>query len=94
MRHKELRLNRRRDLSERTLERETVLLDRANGQIHHLNVTASYVWKHCDGLSSKAIAEKLAHAFQIDSRTAETDVVSLLGEMNAMKLLENCDNPS
>ena len=71
-----------------------MLLDRANGQIHHLNATATYVWKHCDGLPSKAIAEKLAHAFQIDSRSAESDVLALLGEMNAMKLLETGDNLS
>ena len=92
MPHKELTLKRRRDLSERTLEEETVILDRANGQIHHLNATASYVWKNCDGLSVKAIAERLAEVYQIDRRGAEKDVVQLLREMNAMKLLESCDN--
>ena len=94
MSEKELKLNKRRDLSERTVEGETVLLDRANGQIHHLNATAAYIWKQCEGLSSKAIAERLAQTFQIDPRSAETDVVALLGEMNAMKLLETCDNLS
>jgi hypothetical protein len=74
------------------LEEETVILDRANGQIHYLNTTASYVWKHCGGLSAKAIAERLAQVFQIDSGGAEKDAVALLREMNAMKLLEDCDN--
>lgn len=88
---KELKLNRRRDLREGTLEGETVILDRTNGQIHHLNATASFVWRHGDGLSSKAIAERLAQAFQIDPISAETDVVGLLGELKTMNLLETSD---
>jgi len=89
---KEHKLNRRTDLSERTLEGETLILDRTNGQIHHLNSTASYVWKHCDGLSSRTIAERLTQAFQIDPGSAETDVIALLSEMKTMNLLETCDN--
>ena len=88
---KKLKPKKRPDLNERTLEGETVILDRINGQIHHLNSTASYVWKQCDGSSAKAIAEKLVQAFQIDLATAERDVDVLLREMSMMNLLETCD---
>ena len=89
---KDLKHKKRQDLNERTSEGETLILDRVNGQIHHLNSTASYVWKHCDGSSANAIAEKLVEAFQIDSASAERDVIVLLSEMKRMNLLETCDN--
>jgi hypothetical protein len=89
---KELKLKIRPDLNERTFEGETLILDRINGQIHHLNSTASYVWKQCDGASTRAIAEKLAQAFQIDLASAEKDVSALLSEMTRMNLLEICND--
>ena len=89
---KELKLKIRPDLNERTFEGETLILDRINGQIHHLNSTASYVWKQCDGSSTRAIAEKLAQAFQIDRARAEKDVGALLSEMAKMNLLEICND--
>ena len=84
----EFKLNKRKDVSERTIEGETLILDRTNGRVHHLNSTASYIWRHCDGLSTKAIAKQLAEAFQVDAAIAEPDVVALLGEMRTMNLLE------
>ena len=89
---KELRLKKRSHLNERESEGETLILDRINGQIHHLNSTASYVWNECDGSSAKAIAEKMVQAFQIDFATAERDVIVLLREMRKMNLLEHVTN--
>jgi hypothetical protein len=89
---KEVKLKIRPDLNERTFEGETLILDRINGQIHHLNSTASYVWKQCDGSSTRGIAEKLAQAFQIDLASAEKDVSALLSEMTRMNLLEICND--
>ena len=89
---KDLKPKKRPGLNERTSEGETLILDRINGQIHHLNSTASYVWKQCDGSSAKAIAEKLVQAFQIDLATAERDVLVVLSEMKRVNLLETCDN--
>ena len=89
---KEVKLKIRPDLNERTFEGETLILDRINGQIHHLNSTASYVWKQCDGSSTRVIAEKLAQAFQIDLASAEKDVSALLSEMTRMNLLEICND--
>ena len=92
MLNKDLKPKKRPGLNERTAEGETLILDRINGQIHHLNPTASYVWKQCDGSSAKAIAEKLVHAFQVDLATAERDVLVVLSEMKRVNLLETCDN--
>jgi hypothetical protein len=92
MLNKDLKPKKRPGLNERTAEGETLILDRINGQIHHLNPTASYVWKQCDGSSAKAIAEKVVQAFRIDLATAERDVLVVLSEMKRMNLLESCDN--
>lgn len=88
MSDKELKHKRRPDLSARTFEGETLILDRVNGQIHHLNSTASYVWKQCDGASTQVIAEQLARAFQISPARAEKDVKGFLSELKQMNLLE------
>jgi len=88
----ELKLNRRHDLNERTLEGETLILDRTNGQIHHLNSTATYVWRYCEGLSTSEIAKRLVETFQIDPASAERDARALLEEMKIMNLLGNCSN--
>jgi hypothetical protein len=89
---KDLEPRKRAGLNERASEGETLILDRINGQIHHLNSTASYVWKHCDGSSTKAIAERLVQAFQVDLATAEKDVLVVLREMKRVNLVETCDN--
>jgi len=89
---KNLRPKKRPGLNERTSEGEVLILDRINGRIHHLNSTASYVWKQCDGSSAKAIAERLVQAFHIDLDTAERDIIVVLTEMERMNLLETCDN--
>ena len=89
---KELKFKKRPDLNERTSEGETLILDRVNGLIHHLNSTASYIWKQCDGASTQVIAEQLAQAFHIDAARAEKDVVALLSELSKVNLLEVCEN--
>ena len=88
MSDKELKHKKRLDLSERTLEGETVILDRASGQIHHLNSTASFVWKRCDGASTHSIVEQLAQAFHVSPAKAEKDVIALLSEFKKVNLLE------
>ena len=89
---KEPKLKKRLGLNERTSDGETMILDRTNGQIHHLNSTASQIWQQCEGSSAKTIAGTLAQTFQIDRTKAEKDVASLLGKMRAMGLLEVVKN--
>ena len=52
------RPRRRVNLSVRTIDGETVVLDRDGGFVHQLNDSATYVWKHCDGSASE---RDLAH---------------------------------
>ena len=89
MSDKELKYRRRSDLNERTFEGETLILDRVNGQIHHLNSTASYVWEQCEGASTQVIAEQLAQAFHISPARAENDVTALLSDLKKTNLLES-----
>ena len=80
---------RRTNVSSRTVEGETVVLDRSNEQIHQLNQTASYVWERCDGASTRqAIAQQLAETFAVDGATATRDVTAVVAQFHTLHLLE------
>ena len=56
---------RRADLPTRVIDGEVVILDRAGGNVHQLNVTASQVWNECDGTHSAAdIVAQLVATFE------------------------------
>ena len=80
---------RRRNVNVRTLDGETVVLDRRRRRIHQLNVTASHVWARCDGRHTLSdIADELAGAFDVDRGTAARDAVALLQQLAGAGLLE------
>lgn len=80
---------RRTNVSSRTIEGETVVLDRSNEQIHQLNQTASYIWERCDGASTlQAIAQQLAETFAVDGETATRDVSGVVAQFHTLHLLE------
>jgi hypothetical protein len=80
---------RRTNVSSRTVEGETVVLDRSNEQIHQLNQTASYIWERCDGVRTlQAIAQQLAESFAIDGETAARDVTTVVAQFHTLHLLE------
>jgi hypothetical protein len=80
---------RRAEIVARLLDGETVVLDRQAGLIHQLNDTASYIWARCDGQSSIAvIAQQLAQAFAVEPTVAARDVRVLVGQLQALQLLE------
>ena len=80
---------RRTNVNSRTVEGETVVLDRSNKQIHQLNQTASYIWERCDGVSTlQAIAQQLAETFAVDGETAIRDVTAVVVQFHALHLLE------
>jgi hypothetical protein len=83
-----MNLRPRPDLKARTVEGETVLLDRAGGRVHQLNATASFVWSKLDGrTSADDVAAAVAEAFDVEPETAARDVNALLEQFRTLNLL-------
>jgi hypothetical protein len=78
----------RPDLTARVVGGETILLDRGSNQVHQLNATASFVWRHCDGAHTPPeIAGALLDAFDVDPVTAHDAVVAVLQQFDELGLL-------
>ena len=85
----ELYPKRRSDLSYRTINSETLILNRKKKRLHQLNPTASFIWDCCDGNSNIAeIIDRLVAAYEVDSRTAREDVEKILSNLRSSNLLE------
>jgi len=83
---------RRSDLSYRTIEGETLILNRKEGHLHQLNPTASFIWDCCDGKSDIAeIIDRLAGAYEVNSSTARKDVEEVLSNLRSSNLLEGLE---
>jgi Coenzyme PQQ synthesis protein D (PqqD) len=83
---------RRSDLSYRTIEGETLILNRKEGHLHQLNPTASFIWDCCDGNSNIAdITDRLAGAYEVNSSTARKDVEEVLSNLRSSNLLEGLE---
>ena len=79
----------RNDVNARLVDQEIVVLDRQNGTIHQLNQAASFVWEQCDGESTlEEIAKRMTEAFEVDFRTAISDVRKAIQQLNDIGLLE------
>jgi hypothetical protein len=80
---------RRSNLNWRTIDGETLILNRPEGRLHQLNPTASFIWDCCDGNSNIAeIVDRLAGVYEVDARTACKDVEEVLFNLRNSKLLE------
>jgi hypothetical protein len=80
---------RRSNLNWRTIDGETLILNRAEGRLHQLNPTASFIWDCCDGyLNISEIVDRLAGVYEVDARTACKDVEKVLFNLRSSKLLE------
>jgi len=80
----------RSDISIRTIEGQTLILDRAAEQIHRLNPTASLIWARCDGHRTiSEIAEELAGFFDVDLETACEAVHTTLRQLDELGLLDH-----
>jgi len=88
----EPRPKRRSYLNYRTIEGETVILNRKEGRLHQLNPTASFIWDCCDGNSNLAeIVDRLAGTYEVDSSTARKDVEEVLSNLRSSNLLEGLE---
>ncbi len=64
------------------LDGEAVVVTPADGQMHTLNATGTFVWERADGRHTAAqIAEALASAFEVDLETAQADVARFLSTL-------------
>ena len=83
----------RPDLSVRAVEGEVLVLDRAANQVHQLNVTAGFVWQHCDGQRTAAqIADALTRTFEVDAQTAQEAVRTSLHRFAELGLLDDAQS--
>jgi hypothetical protein len=65
-----------------------LLLDMGADQIHQLNATAGFIWRHCDGVASAAdIAALLVREYQVEEGVAARDVEMALSELRALNLV-------
>jgi PqqD family protein of HPr-rel-A system len=70
---------RRATVTEDILDREAILFNPVSGATHRLNETALAVWRQCDGRTgTRAMAERLADEYEVDSRTALEHIEQLV----------------
>jgi hypothetical protein len=71
------------------LEGEVLVLDRETDQIHQLNQTATFIWRHVEEApSEERIAELLAEAFEVEKQVAVRDVYGTLNQFRALNLVQ------
>jgi hypothetical protein len=79
---------RRSDLNYRTINGETLILNREEKRLHQLNPTASFIWDCCDGNSNIAgIIDRLTATYEVDAGTARKDVEEVLSNLRSSNLL-------
>lgn len=80
---------RRSDVRVRSIDGETVVLDRARELIHQLNPSASLIWMLCDGDHTVGqMVRELSGAFEVTVAVAEQDVAAVLDRFGRLGLLE------
>lgn len=79
---------RRLDLVTRTIDGETIIVDRSTGTVHHLNSTAGHIWTTWDDAHSPFdIATHVAAAFGEAPERVLPDVVATLEDFQRLGLL-------
>jgi len=68
---------------------ESLILDVQSGQIHQLNVTASWILAQCNGENGiESIVKDFAEYFSQDSATAANDVRTTLEQLHQAKVID------
>ena len=78
----------RSDVLVRTVDGETVVLDRTKELVHRLNAPASTIWAECNGTQDvPAIARRLREVFDVDAETANRDVTETVTKLLELGLV-------
>lgn len=76
------------NLAWREIDGEIMIISPEDSQVHELNETASWIWKHADGTQSQdSIAARLAAAFDVTVETAKQDVTEFIQALDDKRLL-------
>ena len=78
----------RNDLTVVELDGEAVIYDEQGGDLHHLNPTATIVFRLCDGMSTmQEMAEDISLAFGVPTEEVEPQIRSLVRRFRRSDLL-------
>ena len=84
----DMKLIRKEGVQAQLVGDEFILLDNASGQVHQLNVTASFIWEKCNGDNSiEDIASALTEAFELTQQQAVQDVRTVLEDFQSKSLV-------
>ena len=72
----------------REIDGELVVLDPSAERVYQLNLTASLIWRMArEGSGVEAIAAAVAAEYVVEPEVAFRDVITMLSEFRALKLL-------
>jgi len=84
----------RDDLTVVELDGEAVIYDEQTADLHHLNPTATIVFRLCDGSATMAeIAVDISEAFGVPTAEVEPQVRGLVRRFRKARLLVTSDRP-
>ena len=67
---------------------ELLVLDRETNRLHHLNPTASWIYRRCDGRNSvETLVDALIEQFAIERETVERDLLQTLAQLRTLGLI-------
>lgn len=81
---------RRPDVLELDMGDGAILYDDDTSLVHHLNPSATLIWHLCDGSgSAEELARDIAEEYGLDRRTVTGQVMAVIGELDALGLVED-----
>jgi PqqD family protein of HPr-rel-A system len=67
---------------------ELLVLDRETNRLHHLNPTASWIYRRCDGRTSvENLVDALTEQFAIEREPGERDLLQTLAQLRTLGLI-------
>ncbi len=83
-----MRIQLRTDVTVQEVGDELLVLHRATNQLHHLNATASWIFRQLDSQSTwQSIVAGMVETFDVDATAAERDALNLLDQLRSSGLI-------